>query len=121
MARIRSRKSRARHFTPPTDLVYLDDRIHPKTPSRCSVFYAKAFSPELGILIPQSIVRKVTGVAPRSQTRILASNQARTIHNQPDSGSDPRGRKRVLMRTETAVISDYLNDSTTTLDNKGKP
>ena len=66
-------------------------------------------------------MRKVTGVAERVQTRILASKQVRTRHNQPDSGPDPRGRKRGLTRTETAAISDYLDDSTTSLDDKGKP
>jgi len=121
MARIRSRKSRARHFTPPPDLLHLDERTHPKTPSRCGVLWAKAFSQELGIPIPQSLVRKVTGVAERVQTRILASKQVRTRHNQPDSGPDPRGRKRALTQTETAAISDYLDDSTISLNDKGKP
>jgi hypothetical protein len=121
MARIRSRKSRARHFTPPPDLLHLDERTHPKTPSRCGVLWAKAFSQELGIPIPQSLVRKVTGVAERVQPRILASKQVRTRHNQPNSGPDPRGRKRALTRTETAAISSYLDDSTTSLNNKGKP
>jgi hypothetical protein len=121
MARIRSRKSRARHFTPPSDLLHLDERTHPKTPSRCGVLWAKAFSQELNIPIPQELVRKITGVAPRVQTRILASKQVRTRHNQPDSGPDPRGRKRAITRTETAAISDYLEDSTISLDDKGKP
>ena len=108
MARVKSRKSRARHFTPPSNLIHLDKRTHPKTPSRCGVFYAKAFSQELGILIPQSIVRKVTGMAPRSQTRILASKQVRTIHNQPDSGPDPRGRKcSKCCTTEKASLARF--------------
>lgn len=119
MGRIRSHKSRARHFTPPIDLSVSEGQA--KTPQRCGVLYAKAFSQELGIPIPKSLVRKVTGVAERVQTRILASKQVRTRHNLPDSGPDPRGRKRGLTRTETAAISDYLDDSTTSLDDKGKP
>ena len=119
MARIRSRKSRARYFTPPPDLSSSQGQV--KTPQRCGVLYAKAFSQELGIPIPQSLVRKVTGVAKRIQTRILASKQVRTRHNQPDSGPDLRGRKRALTWTETAAISDYLDDSTISLDDKGKP
>jgi len=96
MARIKTRKSRARHFTPPADLIHAADGSHPKTPSRCGVFYARAYERELGISIPQSLIRKVTGIAERVQTRILASGQVRTRHNQPDSGPDPRGKKRAL-------------------------
>lgn len=63
MARIRSRKTRARHFTPPPDLACTEGQI--KTPQRCGVLYAKLYSQELGIPIPQSLIRKVTGVAER--------------------------------------------------------
>lgn len=75
----------------------------------------------MGISIPQSIIRKVTGVPERNQSRILASKQPRTCHNQPDSGPDPRGRKRAFTRSDTSAISDYLNDYTVPLDNKGLP
>jgi hypothetical protein len=119
MPPIRTRKSRARHFTPPPDLSFSEGQI--KTPQRCGVLYAKIFAQELNIPIPQELVRKVTGVAPRIQSRILSSKEARTRHNQPDSGPDPRGRKRVLTRNNTAVITNYLDDSTTSLDDKGAP
>jgi hypothetical protein len=60
-------------------------------------------------------------VKPRTQTRILASKQPRTLHNQPDLGPDPRGRKRGLNRSDTAAISNYLDDPKVPLDDKGKP
>jgi hypothetical protein len=63
MARIRSRKSVARHFTPPIELSLSEG--HAKTPQRSAVIAAKAYAQELGIPIPQSLVFKVTGVAPR--------------------------------------------------------
>ena len=119
MPPIRTRKPRARHFTPPIELSFSEGQI--KTPQRCAVLAAKAFSQELGIPISQELVRKVTGVPPRNQTRILASKQVRTLHNQPDSGPDPRGRKRVITRTESAAIADYLDDPVISLDEKGKP
>jgi hypothetical protein len=119
MPPIRTRKSRARHFTPPPDLSFSEGQI--KTPQRCGVLYAKAFSQELGIPIPQSLVRKVMGVAPRIQSRILISKETRTRHNQPNSGPGQRGRKKALSRTDTAAIADYLNDPTISLDDKGKP
>jgi hypothetical protein len=121
MPPMRSRRPRARHFTPPPDLLHTSDHSHPKTPSRCGVLWAKAFAQKLGITIPQETVREVTGIAPRVQTRILASNQVRTLHNQPDSGPDPRGRKRGITRTETAAIALYLDDENVLLNNKGKP
>jgi hypothetical protein len=119
MGRIRSRKSRARHFTPPPDLSFSEGQA--KTPQRCGVLFAKLYSQELGIPIPSSLVQKVTGVAPRTQSRILCEKQARTLHNRPDSGPDLRGRKRCLTCSETSAISDYLDDSTTSLDDKGAP
>src|SRR5450755_1608004 len=108
MAKIKSEKTRMRKyptrpFTPPPDLCS-DKGQHPKTPQRCGVFYAKMFERELGIFIPSSTIRKITGVTERSQSRILASKQPRTLHNQPDLGPDPRGRKRAILRSETAVI-----------------
>jgi hypothetical protein len=45
----------------------------------------------------------------------------RTLHNQPDSGSDPRGRPSVFIYSETAAITSYPDDSIVPLDNKGKP
>jgi hypothetical protein len=119
MPPIRTRRSRARHFTPPIELSFSEGQI--KTPQRCAVLTAKVLSQELGITIPQELVCKVTGVPPRNQTRILASKQVRTRHNQPDSGPDPRGRKRAITQTETAAIADYLNDDAIPLDKKGKP
>jgi hypothetical protein len=56
------------------------------------VLYAKAFQ-ELGIPIPQSLIRKATGVAERIQPQILASKLLRIFHNQSDLGVAPRGRK----------------------------
>ena len=67
------------------------------------------------------MVRKVTKVPERNQTRILASKQIRTFHNRPDSRPDPRGSKRILKRSETAVITDYLDNPNVPLDDKGKP
>jgi hypothetical protein len=121
MARVHSqkrRKSRARHFTPPRDLsTYVGQ---PKTPQRANVLFAKALSQRLNIPIPQDLIRDLTGVPPRNQTRILSSKQVRTFHNRPDSGPDPRGKKRALARSDTAAIANYLNDPHVSLNDKGK-
>jgi hypothetical protein len=120
MGRIQSRKSRARHYTPPPDL-FQHPGTHPKTPQRCGVLFTRLYSQELGIPIPSSIVRQITGIAPREQTRILSSKEPRTQHNRPDAGPDPRGPRRALKRSDTAVIGDYLDDKTVPLDDKGAP
>ncbi|KAG9230643.1 hypothetical protein BJ875DRAFT_444820, partial [Amylocarpus encephaloides] len=36
-------------------------------------------------------------------------------------GPDPRGRKRALIRSDTAAIGNYLDDPSIPLDNRGKP
>lgn len=119
MARIRSRKSVARHYTPPPELSLAEGQA--KTPQRAAIIAAKAFAQELGIPIPKSIVRKVTGVSERCQTRILASHQVRTRHNWTDSGPDPRGGTRSITRSETAAIAAYVDDESVSLDDRGAP
>ena len=66
-------------------------------------------------------MRKITGIAQRGQTRILSSKQPRTCRNNPDSGPDPRGRKRALKRLDIAAISNYLNDESVPLNDRGAP
>ena len=66
-------------------------------------------------------MRKVTSVPRRNQSRILASKQPQTLHNVPDSRPDLRERKRALTRSDTATISDYLDNDSVSLNNKGKP
>jgi hypothetical protein len=119
MARKRVRPSVARHFTPPIELSQSNG--HAKTPQRSAVLAIKLVAQELKIQIPQELVQKVTGVAPRIQTRILASKQPRTRHNQPDSGPDPRGQKRAITRSDTAAIAAYADDASVPLDNRGAP
>ena len=119
MPPIRSHKSRARYFTPPPELSNYEGQA--KTPQRCGVLYAKLFAQELGIPIPTSIIRKVTGVPRRNQSRILASKEPRTLYNQPDSSPDPCGRKRALRWSDTSTISNYLEDPSTSFDDKGAP
>jgi hypothetical protein len=118
MARRSTRKPRGRHFTPPPGLHTSSG--HVKTPQRCGVLFAKAFSQELGIPISQALVRKVTGVAKRVQRRILATKQTRTLHNRND-GRDPRGRKRAMTRSDTAAIGNFLTDETVPLNDRGAP
>ena len=119
MPPIRTRVSRARYFTPPIELSYSDGQV--KTPQRSAVLAAKVLSQELDIQIPQETVRKLFAIPPRIQSRILGSKQVRTLHNEPDSGPDPRGRKKALLRSDTAAIANYLDDPAVSLDDKGKP
>ncbi|OCK94950.1 uncharacterized protein K441DRAFT_718472, partial [Cenococcum geophilum 1.58] len=118
---IRSRKSRARHFTPPPEMLHLQPLSHPKTPSRCGVLWCKVIQQKLGIQIPKDFVREITGIPERTQSEILRSKQARTLHNQEDAGPDPRGRKPYVTRKDTAAIGAYLDDPTVSIDEKGKP
>lgn len=92
-----------------------------RTPQRCGVLFAKVFAQELGIPILQALVQKVTSVTEHVQRQILASKQTHSLHNQLDHAPDPQGRKRVLTRSDTAAISEYLNDDLVPLDDRGKP
>ena len=128
MARINSngaiqkpRKSRARPYTPPPDFVHTAGaQLDPETPSRSRVIMVKLLA-QKDYHIPQEVVREITSVPPRVQSRIIASKQPRRLHNRPDSGPDPRGRKRKLTRSDTAAVGNFLDDDSTTLDEKGLP
>ncbi len=119
MPPIRTRKSRARHFTPPPDLCKLEGQAD--TPRRASVFYARLYSQALNIPIPSTIVEAVTNIPPRTQRNIISTGHVRTCHNVADSGPNPRGRKGAFNKSETSQVKDYLVDSTTSLDDKGAP
>ena len=119
MGRNKPYKRQTRHFTPPPALQSSEGQV--KTPQRSGVLYAKLFAQELGIKIPSSVIRKVTGVAEHIQSRILALKEPRTLHNQPNPGPDPRGRKRAILRSDSAAISDYLSNDSTPFDDKSKP
>lgn len=87
IARTRSRKSVARYYIPPPELSLAEGQA--KTPQQAAIIAAKAFVQELGIPIPKSIIRKVTGVSECSQIYILALYQVRTRYNWVDLGPDP--------------------------------
>jgi hypothetical protein len=63
------------------------------------------FKRELGIFIPLSTIRKVTGVTERSQSRILALKQPRTLYNQPNLGPNLR-EKRELFCGQKQLLYD---------------
>ena len=122
MARLRSRKAQKaliRHYIPPPDLAQYNRQA--KTPQRSAIFAIQALARKKGISVTREDIYDITGVATRKQSRILKSKQLCTRHNHPDSGPDPRGRKRSLKRSETAVIADYLNDESIPLDDRGAP
>ncbi len=75
----------------------------------------------MNVPIPQSLVYEVIGVGEREQRRILESRQVRTRHNIPDSGPDPRRRKRALTREDTRTIRDYLCDKNVLQEDRGAP
>jgi hypothetical protein len=112
---------RPRVITPPPEIVYHEEGKHYTTPQRSAVFAARLFSQALNVPIPCKLVHEVIGVCEREQRRILESGQVRTLHNIPDSGPDPRGRKRTLTREDTAAISDYLCDKNVPREDRGAP
>lgn len=120
MPPIRTRKRRARHYTPPPDLCPQNEG-HASTPRRAGVFWAKVYSQATGINIPTSVIESVTRIPPRTQSHILSTNHVRTTHNIEDSGPDPRAPKPAFTKSDTSAIFDYLVHPLTHIDDKGKP
>ena len=88
-------RSRARLYTPPLELS-TSEGIVAQTPQHSVVLAAKVISQELGIHIPKSLVQRVSGLHPQTQSRIISSHQARTSEHRPDSGPYPLGSKPVI-------------------------
>ena len=110
---------RAKHFTPPPELYHnAGENKHPKTPPRTGVLYAKIFGQLLGKAIPPAIIQQATGIAERSQQRIIASKQCRTTHN---SRLKTRGRNRALTKEDTYAIAVYLDNPNLNQDSKSAP
>ena len=119
MPPIRTRQSCGQYYTPPPDFSAKEGQAN--TPQRSAVIFAKYLSQETKIPIPQSTIRRITNLPERTQTRILAEKEVRTLHNRQDLRPDPRGRKRAILRLDSATISDYLDNPTVPLDDRGKP
>ena len=116
----RAYKCRARPYTPPPQLK-ANSIGEISTPARAAVMTAKVLGQLLNIKVPSAIVQEISGVPPRSQSRILASKEVRTLNYREDNRPNPRGRPRCLKRSETAAISNYLEDENVLLDDKGAP
>ena len=70
MARIREeprcRKSQAKHYTPPPELLHkAGENKHPDTPSRAAVFAAKVTAQYLGKSLTSTQLCEITGVPKR--------------------------------------------------------
>ena len=90
---------RKKHYTPPPTL-FSDSKVL-ETSQRACIIFAKALEQELSVPIPPALLTKLTGASSRSQSRIAASKEIRTLHNGPDNGPDPRGRPAAFIRSDT--------------------
>ncbi len=64
MPPIRTRRSRARYFTPPPELTSYTGQI--KTPQRYAILFVKVLTQELNVPIPQELLHKITKVPSRN-------------------------------------------------------
>jgi hypothetical protein len=94
---------------------------HASTPRRSGVFWAKVYSQVTGHRISTAAIEEATKIPPRTQSHILKTGHARTLHNVEDGGPDPRGSKPAFTKEENSAIADYLDYDTITLEEKGKP
>ncbi len=110
---------RKKHYTPPLTLFSSSGIL--ETPQRTNIIFAKVLEQELSVPIPSAPLTKLTGASTRSQSRIAASEEVRTLHNRLDNGQDPRGRVPALTRTDVAAIKGYLSDENEPLKDRGAP
>jgi hypothetical protein len=115
------RRRPIKQYTPPPDLAYSGEG-HIDTPARTAIIVCRLLEPLIDTPIPCDIVEQVSGVCARSQGQTLESHSPRKLHNRPDHGPDPRGRKRGLTRDDTTAIANYLDDDKhVSLEDRGAP
>jgi hypothetical protein len=112
-------RMRKKHYTPPPTL-FSDSGIL-QTPQRANIIFAKALEQEFSIPIPPSVLNKLTSASTRSQSRIAASKEVRTLYNHKDNSQDPCGRLLALAQTDIAAIEGYLSDENEPLEDRGAP
>jgi hypothetical protein len=117
---VRGYQNQRRPITPPPSL--FKEQGHAATPQKSAIFAIKYFCQIRNIKAPTTAeLQLITGVAPRAQSRVVQSNECRTLYNQVEKGQDPRGRKRTVSEVATEPVANYLTDPLTSLEDKGQP
>ncbi|KAE9988994.1 hypothetical protein EG328_003310 [Venturia inaequalis] len=107
----RKKSQNPRSYTPPPDFKREEGvKDHIKTPQKSSLWTMKVLEEQYGLVITSDIKQAISGVLPRDQSTVFRNKESvRTLHNKPDSGPDPRGRKRVFTREDTRQIARYAD------------
>jgi len=85
-----------------------DPQKHDHTPQKAAVLGTLHYLKDHHFRVRKEDVFHYFNVPPRTGFRWTAENNSRRLHNPPDSGPDPRGRKRKLTREDLRKIEDIL-------------
>jgi hypothetical protein len=81
---------------------------HDHTPKKTAVLGTIQYLQDHHIRTRKEEVFNYFSIPRATGFRWLAENEPRRLHNHPDSGSDPRGRKRKLSREDLQAMEDLL-------------
>jgi len=81
---------------------------HDHTPQKAAVLGTLVYLHDHYIRVPKEDVFHYFNVPPRTGYRWTTKSEPRRLHNRPDSGPDPRGRKRKLTREDLRTMKDIL-------------
>jgi hypothetical protein len=81
---------------------------HDHTPQKAAVLGTIHYLQDHHIPISKKEIFHYFNVPKRTGFRWVKENEPRRLHNHPDSGLDPRGRKRKLTREDLQAMEDIL-------------
>jgi len=81
---------------------------HDHTPKKAAVLGAVSYLENHHMYLRKRAVFQHFDIPKRTGFRWTAKNEPRRLHNRPDSGPDPRGRKRKLTHDDLQKMEDFL-------------
>jgi hypothetical protein len=99
-----------RPLTPPSFLDAITAQKHKNTPTRAAILGVLHFCRQRGFKATLPDIASSFNVSTRTIQRIEASHEARTTHNIPDSGPDPRGRRRKFTLQDAQGVTNFLEE-----------
>ena len=95
-------------FSIPSSFEPTESLKHDHTPKKAAILGAVCYLEKNHIHRLKRDVFRHFDVSERTGFRWTTKNEPRRLHNRPDSGPDPRGRKRKLTRDDLRKMEDFL-------------
>jgi hypothetical protein len=93
----------------PSSFELTESQKHDHTPKKAAVLSTISYLNDHHMRLRKREVFQYFDIPERTGFRWTAKNEPRRLHNRPDLGPDPRGRKRKLTRDDLRKMEDFLS------------